>query len=300
MSEFDAYLMVDWSANSRPKRGKDSIWYCLLSRRNGLVETVALENPPTRAYAVEAIRDHLLRLAQQRLQTLVGFDFPYGFPSGFAAAAGLSTEERWRSVWTYLQECIRDEPDNRNNRFEVAAGLNDAISGQLAPFWGCPRSAERPCLGAKKPKQASEVGLPERRITEQLHPSSHPVWKLFTAGSVGSQALLGIPRVANLRFDPDLAAVSRVWPFETGLRRVPPRAVREWSILHAEVYPSLGKPRVADGEVKDAAQVRAIAEELARRDESEELQAWFEGPMLLSAEERERIQSEEGWILWQA
>ncbi|MEC8241760.1 MAG: hypothetical protein VX084_11510, partial [Planctomycetota bacterium] len=23
---FDAYLFIDWSANSRPKRGKDSIW----------------------------------------------------------------------------------------------------------------------------------------------------------------------------------------------------------------------------------------------------------------------------------
>jgi hypothetical protein len=29
MSEFDAYLMVDWSACSRPARGTDSIWYRL-------------------------------------------------------------------------------------------------------------------------------------------------------------------------------------------------------------------------------------------------------------------------------
>ena len=75
--------------------------------------------------------------------------------------------------------------------------------------------------------------------------------------------------------------------------------MREWSILHAEIYPSLGLLKPAEGEVKDAAQVRAIAEELARRDESEELQAWFEGPVSLSAEERQPIQSEEGWILWQ-
>ena len=160
-----------------------------------------------------------------------------------------------------MQERIRDEPDNHNNRFEVAAELNRAISGRLTPFWGCPRSAERPCLGAKKTTQGNEgARLPERRITEQLHRSSHPVWKLFTAGSVGSQVLLGIPRVANLRCDPDLAAISRVWPFETGLRRLPPRALRDWSILHAEIYPSLGTPKAADGEVKDAAQVRAIAD----------------------------------------
>ena len=218
MAEFDAYLMVDWSANSRPKSGKDSIWYCLLHRRNGLLETVTLENQRTRAEAVHAIRGHLFRLAQRGLQMLVGFDFPYGFPRGFAAAAGLPTDERWRSAWTYLQERISDESDNRNNRFEVAAGLNRAIRGQFGPFWGCPTSAKRSCLSAKKPKQGNQVtGLPERRITEQLHPSSNPVWKLFTTGSVGSQALLGFPRVANLRFDPDLASVSRIWPFETGL-----------------------------------------------------------------------------------
>ena len=29
MPEFDAYLMVDWSASSRPVTGADSIWYCL-------------------------------------------------------------------------------------------------------------------------------------------------------------------------------------------------------------------------------------------------------------------------------
>ena len=37
---------------------------------------------------------------------------------------------------------------------------------------------------------------------------------------------------------------------------------------------------------------------LSRSDETGELQAWFEGPLALSAAERERIQCEEGWILW--
>jgi hypothetical protein len=28
---FDRYVTVDWSANNRPKTGKDSIWICNLS-----------------------------------------------------------------------------------------------------------------------------------------------------------------------------------------------------------------------------------------------------------------------------
>jgi hypothetical protein len=32
MPEFDAFLMVDWSASSRPVTGADSVWYCLVIR----------------------------------------------------------------------------------------------------------------------------------------------------------------------------------------------------------------------------------------------------------------------------
>ena len=30
MTLFDAYLMVDWSAEARPKLGRDSIWLALV------------------------------------------------------------------------------------------------------------------------------------------------------------------------------------------------------------------------------------------------------------------------------
>lgn len=42
--QFDAYLMVDWSANNSPKKGKDSIWYCLLEHVDGATRITALEN----------------------------------------------------------------------------------------------------------------------------------------------------------------------------------------------------------------------------------------------------------------
>jgi hypothetical protein len=113
----------------------------------------------------------------------------------------------------------------------------------------------------------------------------------------GSQALLGIPRLAELRFDPELSPSSTIWPFETGLCRLPTRANRTWSILHVEIYPSLCPVDKSVGEIKDAVQVSAIARELASQDEREELQTWFEGPASLSVADRDCIQAEEGWIL---
>ncbi|MCZ7662709.1 MAG: hypothetical protein M5U22_07135 [Thermoleophilia bacterium] len=74
---FDAYLMVDWSANSRPKTGKDSVWWCLHEPESG---RVLLENPPTREQGLHEVRASLTRLLSQGQRVLVGFDFPYGFP----------------------------------------------------------------------------------------------------------------------------------------------------------------------------------------------------------------------------
>lgn len=62
------------------------------------------------------------------------------------------------------------------------------------------------------------------------------VWKLYGAGSVGSQALVGIPVVRRLRYDPRFHAFSRVWPFETGFTRQPTPDGGP-SIVHAENFP---------------------------------------------------------------
>src|SRR5205823_430150 len=81
-------------------------------------------NPRTRGQAEAAVRD-ILRDARDRSdRVLLGFDFPYGYPTGFAAALGFE-RAAWRAVWDHLKAQIRDDPaTNRNNRFEVAAGLN--------------------------------------------------------------------------------------------------------------------------------------------------------------------------------
>ena len=65
----------------------------------------------------------------------------------------------------------------------------------------------------------------------------------------------------------------------------------------AEVYPSLLKPQVAPGEVKDLVQVRATAEHFARLDEANKLGALFAPAKGAAAEVVLDAEREEGWIL---
>src|SRR5262249_46629937 len=162
-------------------------------------------------------------------RVLVGLDLPYGYPVGFASALGVSD---WVGVWEYLDRHISDGKDNVNNRFEVAATINQRL-GVQAPLWGRPKQRNLPALPVCKQVSYGGAeegpGLPEWRAVDrrlrQLRLSPQPVWKLAYTGSVGSQSLVGIPVLRHLRFDHALRDVSRVWPFEV---RVPssPRPTR--------------------------------------------------------------------------
>ena len=183
-------------------------------------------------------------------RALVGFDFAFGYPRGTARAIGLDGAA-WRSTWNLLSASIELDERNRSNRFEVAARLNERITGGPGPFWGCPRSRERRTLGPRK-ADASDGGLPEFRIGDRWTKGPHSVWKLYAAGAVGSQVLVGIPRIAALR--DCFAGNAIVWPFETGLR-----APRDAAVVIAEVYPTLAKFEPHPGRVKDAQQVESLA-----------------------------------------
>lgn len=285
---FDAYLVVDWSANARPKKGKDSIWWCVATRRGDSLDVSTPVNEPTRTAAIDAVGSRLRTLVADGLSVLAGFDFPYAYPRGFAASLGLGGEP-WRAVWDELSRLVADEQEKwRNNRFQVAAALNRRLL-QSGPFWGCPASARCDALLATKGRMPCGP-LEEFRLVERRVRGPKSGWQLFYNGSAGSQALLGIPYLARLRDDPALAGVSRVWPFETG-PRIPPRE-GGGRVIHAEVYPSLVASEPRPGEAKDSAQVRALARHFAARDRSGELESDFAAPA--SAEDAWR---EEGWIL---
>jgi hypothetical protein len=287
---FDAYLLVDWSASSSPKQGADSVWYCLLEP--GRREVV--RNVRTRHLAFQEIRGHLVALVESGLRVLVGFDFPYGYPAGTTRRLGFLEGEPWRIMWDQLRDLVEDRADNTNNRFEVAAELNGAMTTEPAPFWGCPPKAVGPFLQGKKPKPWP-AEIPEFRSAERVAAEPRSPWQLLGAGSVGSQALVGIPWLAALRDDEALSSVSLVWPFEADAGPLAYRPAGQGFVLHAEIYPSLVPPSQLDP-VKDAGQVRALAEYFAGLDDEQSLAGLFDLTALPEGEQQAVVR-EEGWIL---
>jgi precorrin-8X/cobalt-precorrin-8 methylmutase len=283
---FDAFVMVDWSAAAVPRTGRDSIWICWHGKGGE-----RLENPPTR-YAAKAILADCLAAALDRGErVLLGFDFPFGYPAGFAARLGLAGPP-WRAIWDEIAGQLRDDEHNANNRFEVAEALNRRVSGGPFPFWGCPAGSPRAHLGSKHHRGHAGDGLAERRLVDLHIPSAQPCWKLLGAGSVGGQALTGIPVVRALRDDPRWRDRARVWPFETGLR-----ASEHGAVVIAEVYPSLWAVSPSGGEPKDAAQVRSVARFFAATDGAGKLAALFAGDPSLTPEHCRRVETEEAWTL---
>ncbi len=283
---FDSFVVVDWSAANLPRVGRDSIWIC---RRCGDEET--LLNPPTRHAAKTLLADCLAAALASGQRMLLGFDFPFGYPAGFAARLGLAGAP-WRAVWDEIAALLTDDAGNRNNRFAVADDLNRRVSGGAFPFWGCPAAPPRAHLHGRHHRRHDSEGLAERRLVDLYIPRAQPCWKLLGAGSVGGQALTGIPVVRALRDDPRWAGHAQIWPFESGLAAPAPVP-----IVIAEIYPSLWAVAPAPGEFKDRAQVRTVARWLAELDRAGALAPLFAGDPGLTSPQRRRIETEEAWTL---
>lgn len=262
MHPFDRVVVADWSASGTPSPARpsaDAIWIASVTLAG---EEVTYHR--TRTDAETALQ----ALAAAPGKCLIGFDFPMGYPQGFAAR--LTGQNSPRALRAWLADHVQDGPDNRNNRFDVANAINHRLGGQ-GPFWGCPASVNLPHLSPRKTVDYAALGLAERRAVEQAVPRAQPVWKLYTTGSVGSQALMGLPVVHRL--------AAPVWPFDPMGR-----------VTLAEVYPSLLAPEVAAmGGIKDAAQVRLLARALFRLSQSGQIAPLFALPHPAAVEE--------GWIL---
>lgn len=290
---FDAYLMVDWSAASKPTTGPDSIWVGVLKKNVRFQLAFEAHNPPTRAEAHALIDKTLDDLARRNDRVLLGLDFPLGFPRGAAAALKLKGAP-WSAMIDFVSGEVKDKPDNTNNRFQVGAKMNRLMTGQAFPFWGAPAKDAQTMLAVKRPRDHDSDDLPEFRRAEDAVKGPSPIWKLYYQGSVGGQALTGIPVVKKLK--DKRGDAMRLWPFETGWRMLSAADLAGVSVVAAEIYPSLYAGKSGAGEVKDLTQVRAAAEHFAALDERGRLGAVF-GPKKEQEAHAEVVTQEEGWIL---
>ncbi|MDP9138592.1 MAG: hypothetical protein M3N38_10525 [Pseudomonadota bacterium] len=312
MPLFDAYVMMDWSGGNGRRAGKqDCIWIAHGPAASAEPTTLS---PRSRSEAERTIRSLLQPpVGSSKSRVLVCADFAYGFPAGFASLLpGIhsGTLPPWRVVWKYLKQHLRDDldttpgrlPTNRSNRFEVANAINAAAStkGPPGPFWCLFKEGGYPCILQRQPAQpfaCSSGTIAPLRITDRRAKSNTP-FRLFGTGSVGSQVLTGIPRLASLRFDPQFVSCSVVWPFETGWAP----ATGSWldlevRVVHAEIYPSVRAPLTDT--IKDRGQVRAIWQWARCLDAKDRLVQELAIPadVASGSTDEQLIRNEEGWIL---
>ena len=291
---FSAYVIVDWSAASKPTTGADSVWIGVLKRDVRFRMAFESFNTATRGEGEKRLALILDDLKKRSERALVGFDFPLGFPRGFAQALKLPGEQPWRAAWDQVDKMVKDKADNTNNRFGVASEINRRLTGGPFPFWGCPPRDTLTTLQPKKSRAHGPDDLPEFRHGDLAAKGASSIWKLYYNGSVGGQAIMGMPAVRRIRLRGDGV---RAWPFETGFKALTEADLAGVDAVLAEVYPSMIKAPGLPGEVKDLTQVRTTAEHFARLDEANRLGALFAPPKSTPADVVLDAEREEGWIL---
>jgi molybdopterin molybdotransferase len=244
VTRFDSFAMVDWSGgnDTGPKPRKDAIWICLV--RDGQADPpVYLRNRELATSWLETLIE--AELARGR-RLCLGFDFPFGYPYGFARL--MTGQADPLHLWDWFYERIEDSPKH-NNRFDLAGEINSRI-GYTGPFWG--NGLKRDIIGLPRTKAGYQNPFPDRRQVEKLAKGSFTCWQMSGAGSVGGQVMMGLPVLAGLRHA--FANQIAVWPFETLDRPV----------ALIEIWPSLTVGQSPKGMIKDAWQVQQVALNLSR------------------------------------
>lgn len=268
MSAFDSFAVVDWSSgnDTGPRPRKDAIWAgALLGGRE--FEPIYFRN---RSRVSSWLKETIAEETAAGRRLLVGFDFPFGYPKGFASHVTGSSDPL--AIWALYRERLTDTPKS-NNRFALAGELNALFPG-VGPFWFNGGKTDVLHL-PRKGRERHGHGQPERRRAETLAKGAFSCWQMGGAGAVGGQVMTGMAALQRLRdaFPRQVA----VWPFETD-----PAPVH-----FVEIWPSLIDPavRAAGDPIRDRAQVRLLTRALAGL-RPERLAAMLDVPS-----------TEEGWIL---
>lgn len=252
MSLFDTVLVADWSAGKRAglKPQKDAIWL-------GITRDGVSQDPVycrSRAEAEAQIAQYIAAETAAGRRLLCAFDFPFGYPSGFARHVTGSDDPF--ALWDWFETHIRDGADGTNNRYAVAEVLNRMFEG-AGPFWGKPHQDKWPDVPYRKAGISFDM-VAEKRACDAISKAPSSCFQLAFPPTVGGQAMMGLPMLNRLR---RLVGVS-VWPFE---------AVEDARVVLAEIWPGIIESAVKSSlaqegpaAIRDRTQVRLLADALAR------------------------------------
>ena len=236
--------MVDWSGGNQGRKvpQADAIWIC--------TEDGSPEYMRHRGLAEAWLDDWIEGRLSAGQRALVGFDFPFGYPEGFARAVTGSDDPF--ALWDWFTLRIEDAPTS-NNRFDVAASINHLVGAGRGPFWG--NALKRDIAGLARNKRGYANPFPEKRMCEHQASGAFTCWQLAGAGAVGSQVLMGLPVLNRLR--KRFAGKIAIWPFEP----------LDAPIAFVEIWPGLINDVVGRHVgIRDAVQVRLMAQGLAALD----------------------------------
>jgi len=252
VTAFDTFAVVDWSAGKRaPARpSKDAIWIG--------VNRAGVEQAPLYCRSRQEAEDHLRALIAQEVaagrRLLLGFDFPFGYPKGFARK--VVGNKGTLALWDWFESQISDDASGDNNRYEVAERLNALFSGP-GPFWGKSHRDRWPGVPYRKQGVRFDE-IVERRVTDIVANAASSCFQMAFPPTVGGQVMMGLPVLARLR----RACGARAWPLED---------TSGAAVVLAEIWPGVVEQAVrgamqargADA-IRDREQVRLLANALAQ------------------------------------
>jgi hypothetical protein len=174
-TEFSRVIAVDWSG--KREGGHDTIW--IAEVRDGRLSR--LENGRSR----DQVTEHLIAIAKEDPNIVIGLDFAFSFPSWFMEERGAGDIAAvWRIVEDEGETWLRDCP---------------------SPFWGRP--------GVGKPSLPSHFRDTEEKIDRRAGGPPKSVFQINGGGAVGTGSIRGMPHLLRMR-----EAGLSIWPFDSAIR----------------------------------------------------------------------------------